>query len=114
MFSQIMWVKAFEEEDMVKKKRNEKVFCASDANGINLSTNDINDDVKGFNGAAVKKGIINEAKAVFQNNCKTRKFEETTLFMVRNKMKWGSLFEKPKRKKKEKTRRRKYFFFICI
>ena len=43
---------------MVKKKRNEKEFCVSDANGINLSIDDINDDVKGFNGSAIKKGIV--------------------------------------------------------
>ena len=58
MFGRNRWVKVFEEEDTVKKKRNEKAFYASDVKGISLSTDDINDDVKGCNGSAIKIGIV--------------------------------------------------------
>ena len=46
------------------------MFCVSDVKGICLSTNDINVDSKGHSGSSI--GIrhgINEAEAVFQNNC---------------------------------------------
>ena len=45
----------FEEEDTMKKKRNEKVFCISDVKGISLSTDDINVDVKRCNRSSIKK-----------------------------------------------------------
>lgn len=47
MFDWSRWVEVFEEEDAVKKKRNEKAFCVSDVKRISLNTGDINDDMKG-------------------------------------------------------------------
>ena len=51
MFDRNRWVKVFKEEDMVKKKRNEMVFCISDVKGMSLSTNDMEE----CKGSAVKK-----------------------------------------------------------
>ena len=51
-------MRVIEEEDMVKKKGNEKTFCANDGKGISLSTNDNKDDVKGYNGSAIKRSIV--------------------------------------------------------
>ena len=51
-------MREFEEKDTVRKKGNEKTFCANDGKGISLSTNDNKDDVKGCNGPAVKRSII--------------------------------------------------------
>lgn len=48
----------FGEEDTVKRKGNEKTFCTNDGKGINLNTNDINDDVKGCNESTIKRSII--------------------------------------------------------
>ena len=58
IFGQNRLVRVFEEEDMVKKKGNEKTFCSNDGKGIILSTNDNKDDVKGCNGLAVKRSIV--------------------------------------------------------
>ena len=55
MFDWNRWINVFEEEDTMKKKRNEKVFCISDVKGIILSTDDINVDVKRCNGSSIKK-----------------------------------------------------------
>ena len=48
----------FGEEDTVKRKGNEKMFCTNDGKGKSLNTDDINDDVKGCNGSAIKIGIV--------------------------------------------------------
>jgi len=48
----------FGEEDTVKRKGNEKMFCTNDGKGKSLNTDDINDDVKGCNESAIKRSII--------------------------------------------------------
>ena len=44
-----------------------------------LNTQVINAGTKGGDGSAIRLDEINETTAVFQNNCLTEKFEETTL-----------------------------------
>lgn len=51
-------MRVFEEEDMVKKKGNEKTFCVNERKGISLSTNDNKNDVKGCNESVVRRSII--------------------------------------------------------
>ena len=48
----------FGEEDMTKRKGNEKTFYTNDGKGISLNTDDINDDVKGCNESAIKRSIV--------------------------------------------------------
>ena len=39
IFGRNKWVRVFEEENTMKKKRNEKTICTNDGKGMSLSTN---------------------------------------------------------------------------
>ena len=121
MFDRNRWVKVFEEEDRMKKKRDEKAFCICDVKGMSFSTDDINDDVKGCNGSVIKKGIVlMKRKLCFKittklGNSKRKHYS----WQEEKKMKWGPLFEKTQKKKKRKKKKRrekkeKILFFIHI
>ena len=42
----------------MKKRENEKAFCANNGKGMSLSTNENKDDVKGYNGSATERSIV--------------------------------------------------------
>ena len=101
----------------MKKKRDEKAFCINDVKGMSLSTDDINDDVKGCNGLAIKRSIVlMKRKLCLRITTKLGNSKRQHCSWQEKKNEVGPIFRKnPKKKekkRKEKRRRRKYFFFF--
>ena len=101
----------------MKKKRDEKAFCINDVKGMSLSTYDINDDVKGCNGLAIKRSIVlMKRKLCLRITTKLGNSKRQHCSWQEKKMKWGPFFEKTREKKKEKKREKKkekiLFFFL--
>ena len=116
MFDRNRWVKVFKVEDTMKKKRDEKAFCLNDVKGMSLSTDDINDDVKGCNGLAIKRSIVlMKRKLCLRITTKLGNSKRQHWSWQKKKNEVGPIFlknpKKKKKKRKEERRRRKYFFF---
>ena len=106
----------------MKKKRDEKAFCINDVKGMSLSTDDINDDVKGCNGLAIKRSIVlMKRKLCLRITTKLGNSKRQHCSWQEKKMKWGPFFEKTQKKKKRKEKRKEegentffFFFFLHI
>ena len=102
----------------MKKKRDEKAFCINDVKGMSLSTDDINDDVKGCNGLAIKRSIVLiKRKLCLRITTKLGNSKRQHCSWQEKKNEVGPIFRKnPKKKRKEKRKEEgeNTFFFICI
>ena len=103
----------------MKKKRDEKAFCINDVKGMSLSTDDINDDVKGCNGLAIKRSIVLiKRKLCLRITTKLENSKRQHCSWQEKKNEVGPIFRKNPRKKKIKEKRKEEgentFFFIYL